>query len=159
MNEELCSTSDAAQLLGLSHDVVKSMVRAGTLVPEAVISRSALWRRTTLERWDALGRRPGDLPPSPRLNVYGLREIAHRFRVTDAAVKKWKLQGTLPEPTWRAAGLMLWDADALAAMMPECPGCGMFDVSGSTQVNGQPTRLLCSCGSSVAARPRTTADA
>lgn len=153
---DLCSTADAAVILGLEEDQVRALVRNGTLPPEAKAGGASLWRRTTLERWDVTGRPSGVLPISPSLDVFSLREIASRFRVTDHTAKKWRLRGMLPEPTWTTGGMLLWDAEAFTAMFPRCPTCALpVDVVDSRTTNGRPTELGCSCGAWVQAVPRS----
>ena len=154
MTDDLCSTADAAAILDLGEDQVRALVRNGTLPPETRAGGASLWRRSTIERWDDTGRPAGDLPISPPLVVFSLKEIAHRFRVSDYAAKAWRWKCKLPEPTWVCGGIMLWDEDALRAMTPECPGCGMLDVVDSRTVNGKPTEGRCSCGEWVTMTPR-----
>lgn len=156
---DLCSTADAAVILGMDEDQVRALVRNGTLPAEARAGGASLWTRGVLERWNATGRPSGVLPPAPRLEVIGLREIANRFRVSDAACKRWIWNGgrgsLLPEPTWRCAGMMLWSREAFDSFFPLCPSCEMsVDVVDSKHVNGQPTLGLCSCGEWVPMRPR-----
>ena len=155
---ELCSTADAAVILGMDEDQVRALVRNGTLPAEAKAGGASLWRKSTLERWVRTGRHEGTLPPSPRLEVWGVKELARRFRVTDHAIKAWRLKGKLAEPTWTVAGMILWDADAVTEMTPRCDGCSLpVDIVDSETTSGRPTRLKCSCGEWVTMRPRLAA--
>lgn len=158
MPEPICTTEGAAELLGVHPATAKRMVASGKLPPEATVGGRSLWRCETLARWDAIGRPEGSLPISPTLRVWGVAELAERFRVSDHLVKKWRLAGLLAEPTWEVAGLLLWDYDTVVAMTPECPTCEMpVHIVGSRSANGKPTEVECSCGTYVVMSPREAA--
>jgi hypothetical protein len=124
------------------------------MLPEAVVAGHALWRVSTLERWARSERRT--FPISPRLEVVGLSDLAARFGVSVAAVRKWRLEGSLPAPDHTPSGLLLWDEATVHAMLPMCTGgrhLHKVDVAETRKARGKRTEVRCECGAWTEMKP------
>jgi DNA-binding transcriptional MerR regulator len=144
---KVVAVQEAAELTGLSEAQVRHFVQDGKMLPEAVVAGHALWRASTLERWARSERRT--FPISPRLEVVGLGDLAVRFGVTPAAIRKWRYEGSLPKPDHTPSGLLLWDESTVQAMTPFCSGPqGKHKVAvvETRKARGKRTEVRCECG-------------
>ena len=82
----ICTTAGAAEVLGVHYSTAKQMVADGTLIPEATAAGQPLWRCETVRRWGKT-RKPGQLPPSPPLEVWSAQELAERFDKEHVSVR------------------------------------------------------------------------
>jgi hypothetical protein len=157
---DVVAVQGAAEIVGLTEAQVRHAVANGKMIPEATVAGHALWRVKTLERWARSERRT--FPISPPLEVVGLGQLADRFGVSVALIRKWRRDGTLPEPDHapsprgevQAGSILLWDEKTIRAITPTCGVCGKTaDPKTAVRSPGLPTVLVCECGESVPARP------
>jgi hypothetical protein len=154
------AVQEAAVITGLSEAQLRHAVANGKVIPEAIVAGHALWRRSTLERWAKSSKRT--FPISPPLEVVGLADLAKRFGVSVALIRKWRRDGTLPEPDHapsprgeaQAGSILLWDESTIRRITPTCGVCGRTaDPKTAVHSPGLPTVLVCECGQNVPARP------
>jgi predicted DNA-binding transcriptional regulator AlpA len=148
---KVVAVQDAAPLVGLTEAQVRHAVQDGRMIPEAVVAGHALWRSSTLERWARSERRT--FPISPRLEVVGLSDLAARFGVSVAAIRKYRYNGSLPEPDHTPSGLLLWDESTVRAMLPVCPHGHPVDVVETRKARGKRTEVRCECGAWTEMKP------
>jgi predicted DNA-binding transcriptional regulator AlpA len=151
MSQRVVAVQEAAELVGLTEAQVRHAVQDGRMLPEAVVAGHALWRASTLERWARSERRT--FPISPRLEVVGLSDLAARFGVSVAAIRKYRYNGSLPKPDHTPSGLLLWDESTVRRMLPACVGGHVLDVAEVEAKQGSRTRVRCACGEWTTVRP------
>jgi predicted DNA-binding transcriptional regulator AlpA len=147
---DVVAVQGAAELVGLTEAQVRHAVQDGRMLPEALVAGHSLWRASTLERWARSERRT--FPISPRLEVVGLADLAARFGVSVAAIRKYRYQGSLPAPDHTPSGLLLWDESTVRKMV-RCPGGHPVDVVETVAQQGSRTRVRCVCGEWTEMRP------
>jgi hypothetical protein len=142
---DVVAVQEAAVITGLSEAQLRHAVANGKVIPEAVVAGHALWRRPTLERWAKSSKRT--FPISPPLEVVGLGGLAERFGVSAAAIRKWRYEGSLPEPDHQPSSLLLWDESTVRKMTPTCSAGGhLVEVSEVRHNPGSRSEVRCQCG-------------
>ena len=107
---QLIGTDDVAEICGVSRRTVEDWLDRGWLRPEATIARRHIWRRSTIETWNAADRpafleHAGDLPT---LDVVGVDELAELRGVKRRTVLSWRGTDRLPEPDVTVSGTLIW---------------------------------------------------
>jgi hypothetical protein len=155
---EIVAVQGAAELTGLTEAQVRHAVTDGKMIPEAVVAGHSLWRAATLKRWAKSARRT--FPISPPLEVVGLAGIAERWGVSVAAVRKFRFDGSLPEPDHTPSGLLLWDEATVEKMTPWCVSKEYSSkkphrvkVTETRTTRGRRVEVRCQCGAWTEMRP------
>jgi hypothetical protein len=149
---DVVAVQGAAEVTGLTEAQIRHAVANGKMIPEAVVAGHALWRVKTLERWAKSSKRT--FPISKPLEVVGLGGLAERFGVSAAAIRKWRYEGTLPEPDHQPSSLLLWDESTVRKMTPTCPaGNHLVEVTEVRHKPGSRSEVRCQCGAWTEMRP------
>lgn len=107
---DLIGTDDVAEICGVSRRTVEDWLDRGWLHPEATIARRHVWRRSTIETWNAADRPGMDLLAGQvePLDVVGVDELAELRGVKRRTVLSWRGTPRLPEPDVVVSGTLIW---------------------------------------------------
>jgi hypothetical protein len=148
--DPLVAVQGAADLCGMTERQIRGAVAAGKLIPEGTVANTAVWRTSTILRWDLNGRHT--TPISPSLDVLGVSELADRWHISVDLVRKMRANGQLPAPDHivgeegEGRHPLVWELASIQKVDPLCDGCGLpIDAVDSCHTNGKQVQLQCSC--------------
>ncbi len=125
---DLIGTDDVADICGVSGRTVEGwliplhvkgrQLREELLRPDAIVARRHIWRRSTIESWDAAGRPSmANGPWSPSLDLVGVDDIAALKGVKRRTVLSWRGSDRLPEPDVVVSGVLIWERTTIESWL------------------------------------------